>query len=52
MELVTAVQAGDIVTTFLGFITANIPAVVAVLGTVVGIKWFRSFGNRALRGKM
>jgi len=52
MELITAVQAAAIVTAILDFVTANIPAIVVLLGFGYGLKLFRGMFNRSTHGKI
>jgi hypothetical protein len=51
MEIVNLTQATEVVTLFISFITSNIPMVVAILGTVVGVNEFRKAMNAAQVGK-
>ena len=52
MELITAIEAGTLVTTIVSFITDNMPAILVVLGFAVGLRIARGFLNRSKSGKL
>ena len=52
MELITAANATSIVTTVISYFTANWAAIAVLIGFGVGLKLFRSFVNRGLKGKI
>lgn len=51
MKLIEAADATSIITTVIGYFTQNWPALAILIGFGVGLKLFRSFGNRGLRGR-
>jgi len=52
MELISTTDATGIVTTVIGYFTSNWPALAILVGFGVGLKLFRSFVNRGLRGRV
>lgn len=52
MQLIEATDATAIVTTVLGYFTANWPALAVLIGFGVGLQLFRSFANRGLKGRV
>lgn len=52
MQLIAAADATAIVTTVVGYFTANWPALAVLIGFGVGLKLFRSFVNRGLKGRL
>lgn len=52
MELIAAADATGIVTTVIGYFTSNWPALAVLIGFGVGLKLFRSFVNRGLKGRV
>ena len=51
MKLIEAADATSIITTVIGYFTQNWPALAILIGFGVGLKLFRSFGNRGLKGR-
>lgn len=51
MKLIEATDATSIITTVIGYFTQNWPALAILIGFGVGLKLFRSFGNRGLKGR-
>ena len=51
MKLIEAADATSIITTVIGYFTQNWPALAILIGFGVGLKLFRSFGNRGLQGR-
>ena len=51
MKLIEAADATSIITTVIGNFTQNWPALAILIGFGVGLKLFRSFGNRGLKGR-
>ena len=51
MKLIEATDATAIITTVVGYFTQNWPALAILIGFGVGLKLFRSFGNRGLKGR-
>ena len=51
MKLIEAADATSIITTVIGHFTQNWPALAILIGFGVGLKLFRSFGNRGLKGR-
>ena len=52
MELISTADATTMVTTIVGYFTSNWPALAVLVGFGVGLKLFRSFVNRGLRGRV
>lgn len=52
MELIQASDAANIVSTVIGYFTSNWPALAVLIGFGVGLKLFRSFVNRGLKGRV
>lgn len=51
MKLIEATDATAIVTEVIKYFTQNWPALAVLIGFGVGLRLFRSFGNRGLKGK-
>lgn len=51
MKLIEATDATAIITTVVSYFTQNWPALAVLIGFGVGLKLFRSFGNRGLKGR-
>lgn len=52
MELITAVEAGTVVTTVVGYVTENIPAILVLVGAFVGLKIGARLINGGAKGKV
>jgi len=52
MELVTATQATALTTAVTSFISANIAAVLAILGFMVGLAFIRRMINKSVHGSL
>lgn len=52
MKLIETADATGIVTTVIGYFTQNWAALAILIGFGVGFKYFRSFVNRGLKGRI
>lgn len=52
MELITAAQATTLVNTAIGFVTANIGAILVVVGSFVGLRLGAKLLNGGAKGKV
>lgn len=52
MKLIEATDATSIVSTVIGYFTQNWAAPAVLIGFGVGLKLFRSFVNRGLKGRI
>jgi len=52
VELITATEAGTVVTTVVGYVTSNVPAILVLVGAFVGLKLGARLINGGAKGKV
>lgn len=52
MELLDATDAAALTTAVTSFVTANIAAVLVIVGFFVGLRFIRSMINKSVKGKI